>query len=62
MNRITEWYNPPTIQMLTILIMKRSQKPVVISGHSLTSCSLESFTDVSFNFTYVFSFSKQYDN
>lgn len=44
----TEWYNyPPNIQMYMILIMKRAQKPFIITGYSLVSCSLESFKDVS---------------
>lgn len=43
-----DWYNyPPTIQLLTILIMKRSQKSFIMTGHFLVACSLQSFKDVS---------------
>lgn len=44
----TEWYNYPCeIQMFMILIMKRAQKPFVITGYSLVYCNLESFKNVS---------------
>lgn len=43
----TEWYSYPNkIQMLMILVMKRAQKPFVLTGFSLVSCSLTSFKEV----------------
>lgn len=43
----SEWYSyPPKIQMFTILIMKRAQKPFILRGYSLVSCSLQSFKEV----------------
>lgn len=43
-----DWYNyPPKIQMLTIMIMKRAQKPFIMKGYALTACSLESAKNVS---------------
>lgn len=44
----SDWYNYPSkIQMYTILIMKRSQKPFIMTGYALVTCSLEKFKDVS---------------
>lgn len=44
----SKWYNyPPKIQMVVITVMRRAQKPFIITGYSLVSCSLESLKDVS---------------
>ncbi|XP_055321878.1 odorant receptor 2a-like [Sitodiplosis mosellana] len=43
----SEWYTyPPTIQMFIVYIMRRSQKPFILTGYSLVSCSLQSFKDM----------------
>lgn len=45
----TKWYTfPPKAQLLMILIMKRAQKPFVMTGYSLVSCSLQSFKEVKY--------------
>lgn len=45
----TKWYTyPPKTQLLMILIMKRAQKPFVMTGYSLVSCSLQSFKEVNY--------------
>lgn len=46
-----EWYTYPTkTKMLLILIMKRAQKPFVLSGYSLVDLSLKSFKEVRIQF------------
>lgn len=43
----SEWYNYSTnMQMLLIIIMKRSQKPYILNGYSLVYLSLKSFKEV----------------
>lgn len=44
----SEWYKyPPIIQIFTVHIIRRSQKPFIMIGCSLVTCSLQSLKQVS---------------
>lgn len=44
----SDWYSYTlTIQKFMVLIIRRSQKPFIMTGYSLVSCTLQSFNNVS---------------